>query len=153
MYEASSWSTGGGSGMKASYIVPIILGGSFFLGAGILMILLAASLPYGSYHALWTVLFNVLALMWPQLCRGCDFSQASFDNDCGGSFGDVNDVVAARTRVWVFVIVSLMMVCQGSTIWIAIANYDKAPDAWPAIALILNCFLQSISGILFFAAR
>jgi len=136
------------------YIVPIILGGSFFLGAGIMMILLAASLPAGSYHALWTVLFMVFALLFPQLCRGCNFSEIHLDDDGGEySLADVHDVVAARTRVWVFLIISLMMVCQGSTIWIAIANYDKAPYSWPSIALILNCLLQSLSGILFFAAR
>jgi len=76
-----------------------------------------------------------------------------FNNDDFGFTADVDNVVSARTRVWVFVIISLMIVCQGSTIWIVAAHYDSAPDAWPGIALILNCLLQSIAGVAFFAAR
>ena len=141
------------------YIVPVILAGSFFLGSGILMILLASTLPSGSYHALWTVLFNIMALIWPQLCRGCDFREAHLDDfSFGTHVGDINDTVAVRTRVWVFLVISLMMVCQGCTIWIAIANSPASSantviDPWPSIALILNCFLQTVAGILFFAAR
>lgn len=144
--------------MAPKYIVPVILAGSIFLGSGILMVLLASILK--SFHALWTVLFNVMALMIPQLCNGCDFSEfgsdydASFGDSGGGySTDDPHNVVASRTRIWVFILVSLMFVCQGSAIWIVVAQYSKAPDQWPAIALITNCFLQSISGILFFAAR
>ena len=58
--------------IKPGYVLLIIAICALFLGSGILMILLAASLD--SYHSLWTVFLDCFALMWPTLCDGCNFT-------------------------------------------------------------------------------
>lgn len=138
--------------MKAKYAILLLLTGAVFLGVGILLIMLASSVG-GSLAAIWTVMLHALAFMWPNLCNGCDFTQQYEDSGSSG-LGDMNGVVAARTRVWVFILVSLMIVCQGSVIWTSAVVYSgEGVVEWPGIALSLNCMFQMTAGILFFATR
>ena len=130
-----------------------------FAGVGIMMILLASS-QGGSISVIWTIFLHALAFMWPTLCNG--YSAAELQEDAWGAYGgvsDVNGVVARRTRVWVFLIVSLLIVCQGSAVWVGASVYGDPAldlskvDTWPGVAVSLCVFMQIVSGLLFFAAR
>ena len=60
-------------GLHPKYVLLVIGSCSIFIGSGILMILLAASLD--SFHSLWTVFLDCFAFIWPTMCDGCNFTE------------------------------------------------------------------------------
>lgn len=147
--------------MKPVYAIGLLLLGAVLTGGGVLMILLASSAG-GSISVIWSIFLHAVAFMWPTLCNGysmVDRGDDTFGSSYGGGMADVNDVVAKRTRVWVFVIVSLLIVCQGWAIWTAASVYGDPSldvskvDTWPGTALSLCVFMQALAGVMFFAAR
>ena len=137
--------------MAPVYALLLLLLGAIFAGTGILLILLASSAG-GSIAVIWTIFLHAVAFLWPTLCNGYSVHEYM---DEFSTMSDLDGVVARKTRVWVFIIISLLIVCQGSSIWIAIDVYggSKVPDTWPGVALGLCVFMQTVSGLLFFAAR
>lgn len=99
------------------------------------------------YHLLPTIFSFILVIML-NMVSSKQLLAEDIDFSGGGGGG------ATCIKAWVFATVSLLMVCIGSTIWIAAVNYGPSVySPWPGLALILNVVFMFLAGATFFAAH